>query len=66
MHFWDLVQSYKIPKYETYETIYGQIMIKKIDDSGEVWTFGEVSGNSNYEQYLIDTDGGLPIPEENK
>lgn len=21
-------------------------------------------GNSDYQQYLIDTDGGLPIPEE--
>lgn len=34
------------------------------DENGKVWTIPFDESNSDYQQYLIDTDGGLPIPEE--
>lgn len=37
--------------------------IVRIDDDGKEWGIPEDHANSDYKQYLIDTDGGLPVPE---
>lgn len=36
-----------------------------VDENGQEFNIPEDLGNVDYRQYLIDTDGGLPIPEEN-
>ena len=46
-------------KYETYETVYGETIIKSTDDNGQVWTFGEIAGNADYEKYVADTQKTL-------
>ena len=50
--------------YEIIETFSNIYMIKKTDDDGVEHWIPEDEGNSDYQQYLIDTDGGLPVPEE--
>jgi hypothetical protein len=40
------------------------VNIKSIDENGKTWCFPLEGSNAMYQQYLIDTDGGLPIPEE--
>lgn len=40
------------------------IYIKKTDIDGTVWAIPVDEANADYQQYLIDTDGGLPLPEE--
>ncbi len=37
--------------------------IVRTDDDGKKWSIPADENNSDYQQYLIDTDGGLPIPE---
>ncbi len=37
--------------------------ITGIDDNGTTWGIPMDETNSDYKQYLVDTDGGLPIPE---
>lgn len=44
-----------------YSEIFGLSIIKQ---DGELTTIIQpVEGSVEYEQYLIDTDGGLPLPE---
>jgi hypothetical protein len=38
--------------------------IIRTDDDGKEWSIPEDPANSDYQKYLIDTDGGLPMPEE--
>jgi hypothetical protein len=40
--------------------------IMRTDDDGTVWSIPEDPENSDYQQYLVDTDGGLPTPKEGK
>lgn len=41
-------------KYEIYETVYEETMIKRIDDDGTIWTFGQDENNADYQKYLLD------------
>lgn len=52
--------------YEITETIYGNVVILRENGDGTVTSFGEDKSNSDYQQYLLDTDGGLPLPKETK
>lgn len=38
-------------------------VIIRTDEDGKEWSIPEDPENSDYKQYLVDTDGGLPIPE---
>lgn len=38
-------------------------VIKREDENGEVWLIPVDEANSDYQQYLLDTDGGLPLPK---
>ena len=38
--------------------------IKRTDLDGAEWWIPEDEANSDYQQYLVNTDGGLPLPEE--
>ena len=40
--------------------------IVRIDEDGSEWFIPQDEANSDYQQYLIDTDGGLPLPKETK
>jgi hypothetical protein len=40
--------------------------IKRTDEDGSEWWIPPVESNSDYRQYLVDTDGGLPISKEGK
>lgn len=40
--------------------------IKKTDVDGTEWFIPFDEGNADYQQYLVDTDGGLPLPKETK
>lgn len=51
--------------YEITETIYGTVVIIRQNNDGTVTSFLDHEGNADYQQYLIDTDGGLPLPKEN-
>lgn len=46
-------------EYELVENMDGDIFIRKTDVNGIVSMFFANEGNSDYQQYLIDTDGGL-------
>ena len=55
-----------MPKYELfpvefYESTYYAIL--RHDDDGVTYTIPSDPRNSDYQRYLIDTDGGLPIPD---
>lgn len=54
--------EYKILK----TTIAGNVLenILRINDDETETIIPINESNSDYQQYLIDTDGGLPIPEE--
>ena len=43
--------------------MFGESIIR-IDDDGKEWGIPNDPANSDYQKYLIDTDGGLPMPEE--
>lgn len=38
--------------------------IIRTDDDGKEWSIPEDPANSDYKKYLVDTDGGLPMPEK--
>lgn len=38
--------------------------IIRLDDDGTVWGIPMDENNSDYQKYLIDTNGGLPMPNE--
>lgn len=42
----------------------GRISIKAETEDGLIFWIPIDESNSDYQQYLIDTDGGLPLPEE--
>jgi hypothetical protein len=42
------------------------LCIFRTDDDGTVWFIPEDEANSDYQKYLVDTDGGLPTPKEGK
>lgn len=48
----------------TVSEIFGVSIIRQDGDLTTV--IQPIAGSQEYEQYLIDTDGGLPIPEETK
>lgn len=50
--------------YKITKTIYGDIIILRKNEDGTVTSFGEYEANSDYQQYLVDTDGGLPTPKQ--
>lgn len=41
-------------------------VIRREDEDGKVWFIPVDKANVDYQQYLIDTDGGLPLPKEAK
>lgn len=41
-------------------------IIRREDETGEVWLIPFDDANSDYQNYLVDTDGGLPFPEGEK
>lgn len=49
-------------EYEIVDVL-GMPTVKRTDDDGTVWWVPSDPANTDYQQYLIDTDGGLPIPE---
>lgn len=50
-------------KYEIISNDFGGFVIKATNsDKQEKWIPVD-EANADYQQYLIDTDGGLPIPE---
>lgn len=50
--------------YEIYKSaISGSTIIFRIADSAFIPVD---EGNADYQQYLVDTDGGLPLPKETK
>ena len=53
--------------YEFIETVYGDLVIKRNNADGTISYIPTTdSANSDYQQYLLDTDGGLPIPGAKK
>lgn len=51
-------------KYQIIESELGPVRtIVREDEFGVISSFAEDEANSDYQQYLLDTDGGLPIPE---
>lgn len=36
--------------------------IIRTDEDGKEWSIPEDSENTDYRQYLVDTEGGLPMP----
>lgn len=54
--------EYQIFEYEDMGKTYTQII--KTNEDGSVWYIPADESNSDYQQYLIDTDGGLPTPSE--
>lgn len=50
--------------YELIENMDGQIVVCRTDADGVTSMFFADEDNPDYQQYLIDTDGGLPLPTE--
>jgi hypothetical protein len=44
----------------------GTYVLHGTDASGKEWCIPVDESNSDYKQYLVDTDGGLPLPKETK
>lgn len=42
------------------------INIKAVNEAGDVLFIPIDEANTDYQQYLVDTDGGLPLPKETK
>jgi hypothetical protein len=40
--------------------------VLRIMEDGAVSSIPVDEGNADYQQYLVDTDGGLPLPKETK
>lgn len=55
--------TFELRKTESYSGI--TVDIVKIDDDGKEWLIPMDEGNSDYQQYLIDTDGGLSPERRN-
>ena len=50
--------------YELYKSVHGEHITKT---NGDILSFvPNDPANTDYQQYLIDTDGGLPIPTESE
>lgn len=41
----------------------GTYVLLGTDPDGKTWGIPEDESNSMYQQYLVDTDGGLPLPK---
>jgi hypothetical protein len=41
-------------------------IIKATDENGNDFWIPFDEANTDYQQYLVDTDGGLPLPKETK
>jgi hypothetical protein len=41
-------------------------MLFRTDEDGQVWFIPFDEANTDYQKYLVDTNGGLPLPEETK
>ncbi len=48
--------------YEVIE-VFGVQSIKRTDDDGTIWFIPFENENSDFQKYLIDTDGGLSVQE---
>lgn len=49
-----------------YEILMSEVLgpgLVRIEDDGTSYGIPFDEANSDYQQYLIDTDGGLPLPE---
>ena len=58
------MRTYKIISSEFYgETSYS---VEATFEDGSVWSIPFNEANADYQQYLVDTDGGLPLPKETK
>lgn len=56
-------------KYEEYEIVIDGIVehhVKIEREDGSILTFPAINGNPDYEQYLVNTDSGLPLSKEAK
>lgn len=51
-------------KYQITVNEYGTVCITKFNDDDTITIFLADEQNPDYQQYLIDTDGGLPIPTQ--
>jgi hypothetical protein len=56
--------EYKLVYFEGYPE--GSWGIQGTEPDGKVWGIPADESNAMYQQYLIDTDGGLPIPKAAK
>jgi len=52
-------------EYKLEESVANTYLITYIEN-GRVWTIPQDEDNADYQRYLIDTDGGLPIPGAKK
>lgn len=52
--------------YEVFISEYGSINIRRQNVDGSITWIPSDDSNADYQQYLIDTDGGLPIPTTSK
>jgi hypothetical protein len=46
--------------------VLGDWVITRTDEDGLIWCIPSNPANSDYQKYLVDTDGGLPLPKETK
>jgi hypothetical protein len=53
-------------KYTLTVNEYGTVSITRINEDETLTIFLADESNSDYQQYLVETDGGLPIPKESK
>ena len=56
--------EYQLVYFDSYPE--GSWGIQGTDSDGKVWGIPADESNSMYQKYLIDTDGGLPIPKAAK
>lgn len=52
--------------YEIVKSDYGITTIIRKNADGSITWIPADEGNADYQQYLVDTDGGLPLPKEAK
>jgi hypothetical protein len=53
-------------EYEIVVSEFGNAIIKRTDSEENISWIPVDEGNADYQQYLVDTNGGLPLPKETK
>ena len=53
-------------EYEIVVSEFGNAIIKRTDSEENISWIPFNEANADYQKYLVDTDGGLPLPEEIK